>query len=64
MTTLEEIQSAVMALSAAQQYEFSIWLLHEMENVPLTEELTDAIALDRFQALDAEERDDAPGATR
>lgn len=62
--TLEQIQAAVKELTPIQQYEFSKWLLHEIPPEPLTEEMTDAIALERFRALDAEERHHAKGGTR
>ena len=55
MTGLSEIQVAVKQLSAQEKHEFSKWFLRELAGDTLTEEVVDAIALERFQALDREE---------
>jgi hypothetical protein len=64
MSTIAEIQSAVEQLSPAEKYELSKWLLQQVEPEPLTEEVTDAIALERFLELDNEERAHAEGSAR
>ncbi|MBM3883585.1 MAG: hypothetical protein FJ387_28415 [Verrucomicrobia bacterium] len=64
MSTVAEIQAAVCKLTLPEQYEFSKWLLTQMEREPLTEEMTDAVAVERFRALDAEEADHAQGTAR
>jgi len=62
MITVAEIQAAIQRLSPAEKYELCQWYLKQIEREPLTEEVTDAIALERFQALDEEERNHAQGA--
>lgn len=64
MMTLEQIQTAVKELSPTEQYEFSKWLLRQIESDPITEEITDSLALERFQALDAEESSNAQSSPR
>ena len=55
MSSIAEIQAAVRQLSSAEQHEFSKWVLQELVPETWTDATTDAVALARFQALDAEE---------
>jgi CDP-paratose 2-epimerase len=61
MLELAEIQAAVEQLSEAKRYELTKWLIEQMPLPELNEDVTDAIALERFQALDAEEEGHAEG---
>jgi hypothetical protein len=51
-------------VKAVEKYELSERLLQHVEPEPWTEQVTDAVALERFQQLDAEERAQAQGSTR
>jgi len=57
MSSIAEIQAAVRQLSSAEQHEFSNCVLQELVPEPWTDATTDAVALERFQALDAAEHE-------